>query len=94
VSAHLDLHRARIVAAVERLIAVLDQMDADPDHEPEPADDDAENEALLQPVTLAPARMPRGRWHGGQSRVVERRRCDQVLPGALCLCPEALTSIC
>ncbi|HEV7266382.1 MAG TPA: hypothetical protein VGN83_15895 [Falsiroseomonas sp.] len=57
-SGHLELHRARITAAVERLIAVLDQLDGDPDLEPDADDDDGLDEASLQPVTLAPARMP------------------------------------
>jgi len=52
-SAHLELRRARIAAAVERLIAVLDQLDSDADLEPDAADDDSLDEASLQPASIS-----------------------------------------
>jgi hypothetical protein len=57
-SARLELRRARIAAAVDHLLELLDQLDGDPDLEPEPDDDDAEDEAWHQPLTLAPPRIP------------------------------------
>lgn len=44
--------RRRLEALIERAIELLDQLDGDPDLEPEPRDDDREGEDWLQPVTL------------------------------------------